>query len=233
VRVASWERFGIDSKRMLLFALLCGASAWLVVRQITVALLADNSTALSMLISSIVFYLVLSFPKHRLEAAALAQSKEIPAVAVMGSAGLDATRSIAKSFLMLRSDEPEISKVLRHIRRAVLLGHKPSEILKRPELSLASYSAMNVLCSIASPDAGGVFEGGEEALGLMQSAQLGEESKVPLFTAVAFFAPMMLILYSIMSHKTDPTSLAEIVGLQVALIDVAYYFSSIERKRLR
>ena len=113
----------------------------------------------------------------------------------------------------------------------ILLGFSPESALDRVEGRIASYSVKNLLRLLASRP-GEIPEGGEESQGIAQSTQLSEESKLPLFTAVAFFAPIMLLLLSIFSHIDSPASLAEVVALEVVLLDVALYFSSAERRRL-
>jgi hypothetical protein len=90
----------------------------------------------------------------------------------------------------------------------------------------------NILASIGSLDPGRSAEGGEEAEGIITNSQLAEESKMPLFMAVAFFTPLMLTLYSIFAHVATPLAFAELLGAQVAMLDIAFYFCSAERERL-
>jgi hypothetical protein len=41
----------------------------------------------------------------------------------------------------------------------------------------------------------------------------------------------MLLLYAVMSHIADPLELAELVVLQVVLLDIAFYFSTADPRR--
>ncbi|MDV3277417.1 MAG: hypothetical protein LYZ69_02990 [Nitrososphaerales archaeon] len=232
MKVSSWQHYGLDARKMLLFGGIAGGSGGLAVYFLTVGILGSSAPELGIVIAAITCYLGLSFPKRLLEAEAYSQSKESPVLAVMGSANIEATRSLTRSFLYLRSSEPGISTVLKAARARILLGRPPASALEEVGDRLASYSARDVLRSVAAARLGAIVERGEESQGITNSSQLAEESKLPLFTAVAFFAPIMLLLFLIFSHQSDPASLGETVALEVVLLDVAFYFSSTERRRL-
>lgn len=232
VRVRAWEYFRLDPKKVFAFSLLAGLSGGSAVFFLTRDVLEGNSLPLSILISSLVFYLGLSFPGRLAEAARLAQSKEAPALAVMGAATLEATHSRTRAILLLRSGDRDVSATLLGARRRILRGY-PADVAVAQSGELTSSSAAEVLRSLASQEHSGIVEGGEESQGILQSSQLADESKLPMFTAVAFFAPIMLLLYAIMSHVGDPTRLAEVVVLQVVMLDITFYFSSADRWRLK
>lgn len=231
VKLSAWEHFHLDPRRMLAFCLSCSLSAGVAVRMITANVLGTDSLPLSGIVSAIVFYLALSFPKRLVESAALAQSREAPALAVMGSATLEATHSRTKAVLLLSSGNDDVSSVLLEARKRILRGY-PANVAIGGIDGLASSSTAEVLRSIASAERPQISEGGEESQGIVQSSQMAEESKLPIFIAVAFFAPIMLLLYAIMSHVGEAAGLAEVVALQVVLLDIAYYFSSSDRRRL-
>lgn len=231
VRVRAWEYFHLDPKKVFGFSLVLGLSGGSAVLLLTRDVLESSSLPLSILMSSFVFYFGLSFPGRLAEAARLAQSREAPALAVMGAASLEATHSRTKAILLLRSGDRDVSATLLGARRRILQGY-PADVAVIRGATLASSSAEDVLRSIASPERTGMVEGGEESQGIVQSSQLSDESKLPMFTAVAFFAPIMLLLYVIMSHVGEPTRLAEVVALQVVILDIAFYFSSADRWRL-
>ncbi len=133
---------------------------------------------------------------------------------------------------MLRPSDRGFSEALTNAKRKVLLGYSVGAAVEDCVRSLSSTSAGEVLRKAATLAAESIEEGGEENRGILGSLQLAEESKVPLFTTVCFFTPIMLMLYAMFSHIADPRSLAELVGLQFVLLDVAFYFSSPERRRL-
>lgn len=216
----------------MLLAALAGGASGLAVYSLTAGVIGPDALELSIIITAVVGYMGLSFPKRMLDSAALTQSREAPALAAMGSANVDATSSRTRALLLLRSGEPEISSVLRDLRAKALLGYQPLTAFQEVEGRLASYSARSVIRSIVAPMAGTIVEGGEESQGIAQSSALAEDSKLPLFTAVAFFTPMMLLFYAILSHLRDLASFVELVALQVVLLDVAFHFTSTERRRL-
>lgn len=232
VTVRAWESLHLDYRKMLAFCSVCAAAAGAAVRLTTETVLPGDSLLLSFLISAIVFYLASSLPRRLEEATALAQAREAPALAVMGSAIFEATHSRTKAILLLRSGDSTVSSALLGARRRILLGH-PADLAVAQGGKLASTSANEILASISSPEHTSISEEGEEAQGITKSSQMAEESKSPLFTAAAFFVPIMLMLYAMMAHVTDPFGLAELVGFQVVLLDVAFYFSSSNTRRER
>jgi hypothetical protein len=232
VTVRAWDRMGLDHRKVLAFCSVSAVAAGAAVRLPTVTVLQGDSLLLSLLVAAVAFYLAATLPRRLEGAAALAQAREAPALAVMGSAILEATHSTTRAILLLRSSDEIVSSTLLDVRRRVLLGH-PAEVAVAQAGRLASGSANEVLGSIAAPEHPRITEEGEEARGISDSSRMADESKLPLFTAVAFFAPIMLVLYAIMGHVTDPFGLAELVGLQVVLLDIAFYFSSSNTRSAR
>lgn len=229
-RVKTWQRLNLDSGKVLCFSFAVAAAAGLVVFAATADAMAADSPILCALVSVMVFYLACSLPR-RIEASnSLSQSKEAPALAVLGSVALEATHSRAKAVLLLSSGERSVSEVLAGARKAILLGHPPEQAVAGA-VNLASGSAAEVLRSVASQGQWSVFEEGEEALAIEKSSQLGEETRSPLFVAAAFFVPLMLLLYAVTARVAEPVSLAGLVVLQVVILDIAFYFSTSDPRR--
>ena len=187
---------------------------------------------LSLVVAITVFYMVVSLPKRLFDASSFSQSQEAPSLSVMASVDFEATHSRSRTMLMLRTSDPEISGALERIRRAILLGEPPGPVAVESAKTLSSYSAAGVLRKAATLSPQSIQEGGEESLGIVGSLQLAEESKLPLFMTLCFFSPIMLLLYAVFSHLEDPRSLAELVGVQLVILDVSFQFTSTERKRL-
>jgi len=230
LRVKAWQRLNLDARKMLLFSgtLACGSA--LVVFSTTRDIMATDSPILSALVAAMVFYLGCSLPRRIEASASFSQSKEAPALAVLGSATLEATHSRSRAVLFLRSGETTISSTLQRVRRDILLGCPP-EVAVEQAAGLASSSAYEVLRSVCSPEQLVIAEEGEEALAIEKSSQLGEETRSPLFIAAAFFVPLMLLLYAVMSHVSGALDLAELVVLQVVILDIAFYFSTSDPRR--
>lgn len=221
----AWHRLGLDPKKMLFFAGALGLAAGLLVWTTTRGVMGDDAPILSALVSVMVFYLASSLPRRAEASASLSQSREAPALAVLGSATLEATNSRSKSVMMLVSGEKVVSSLLKRVRREILLGCPP-EVAVTQAQSLASSSTYEVLRSLASPERWNIEEEGEEASAIEKSSQLGEETRSPLFIAAAFFVPLMLLLYAVMAHISATLELAELIVIQVVLLDVAFYFST-------
>ena len=231
LRIASWEYYSINPIKLTLLGACLGAVGGVSVFVLTESLLGVGAFELAAIIAIVVSYLTMSFPKRIFDSASLSQSREAPVLAVMGSASAEATRSRTRTMLSMTPSDSAIAELLRVMRHEILLGFDPASALERVEGRIASYSLKNVLSQLASGPTN-VPEGGEEARGITQSAQLAEESKLPLFIAVAFFAPIMLLLLIIFTHIDSPASLAEVVGLEFVLLDLGLYFSSSEKQKL-
>lgn len=229
-RVRTWERLNLDPRRVVCFSGACAAASGTVVLAATARVMAGDSPIVSALVSVTVFYLACSLPKRVEASEALSQSKEAPALAVLGAAVYGATHSRSKAVLLLRSGEKAIGSILAGARRDVLLG-RPADVAMARAATLASSSALEVLRAITSPDQIAASDEGEEALAIEKSSQLGEETKSPLFFAAAFFVPLMLLLYAVMAHVAESLELAELVVLQVVLLDIAFYFATSDAGR--
>ena len=226
----AWQRLNLDSRKMLCFSAACAGASGALVLATTAKVMAGDSPILGALVSATVFYLACSLPRRIEASAALSQSKEAPALAVLGSAILGATHSRSKAVLLLRSGESAIASVLAGARRDVLLG-RPADAAMGRATVLASSSAAEVLRSVAAAEQPAISDEGEEALAIEKSSRLGEETRSPLFVAAAFFVPLMLLLYAVMAHVAEPLELAELVVLQVILLDIAFYFSTSDAGR--
>lgn len=231
MRVGSWEYFGISPRKIVSLAALLSIVVWTLTEEATAGVLGGGSAELGILVGLIIFYLVLSAPKRLQEAQAFAQSREATAIAASSTAALSATRSKSRTVLQMSPDEPHLSALVSEIKRDVLLGHSVSSAYRKVESRIASYTARTVLKSVsdADPTTG---EGGEEAQNISRASELSEESKIPLFMSVAFFSPIMLILFAVLTHQTSPGGLVELVGVQILLLDIGFYFSSSEKRLL-
>lgn len=229
MRVASWQHYAIDSTKMVSLASAIGAASCAFFWFGTRGAVGGASVELAVLVGVIIAYFVASAPRRLFDSTALVQSRGAMTLAASASASLEATHSRARAALLLRSDDRAVQEALTETGRSVLLGTPPAEALNLAAGRLASYSLRNVMASLATLDPGRVAESGEEKEGILATAQLSEESRLPLFMAVAFFTPLLLTLYAVFSHQSGATSFAELVGFQVVVVDIAFYFCSTER----
>ena len=77
-----------------------------------------------------------------------------------------------------------------------------------------------------------VRAGDTEAKGVASALALADESKLPVFVTVCFFTPILLLLLASFSSIWDPWSLAELLALQLVVLDIAFYLCSGERRQL-
>jgi hypothetical protein len=229
LKAGPWSFFRVDPRRMLCISAAVGSAAGAAFWEGTKAALGNASIELGVIVGVICAYFVLSAPRRLFDSYALSQSRGAMALAASGTATLEATHSRSRALLLLISEEPAVGLALAEAKRRILLGVSPGEAVRLAVGPVASYSTRNVLTAITTLDPGRTAESGEEAEGMLANSQLSEESKLPLFMAVAFFTPLMLTLYMVFTRQVSPLSMAELVAAQLALVDLAFYFCSGER----
>lgn len=216
----------------MLLAGLVSVAVGVVFKLTTGDVLGSSSLELSALFTGAVFYLVLSAPKRILDSTALSQAREATTLAAASSANFEATHSKTKSVLMLEASEQEVASVLAETKRLLLLGFSVSDLMAAAADGVVSQSVKDVFASIADLNPAHIEESGEESDSISHATELSEESKLPLFMAVAFFTPIMLTLLAVLSHLSDIRSFAELVLVQLVVTDIAFYVSSAEKGRL-
>ena len=135
--------------------------------------------------------------------------------------------------MLLRCDEEELVGTLEDAKRMVLLGHAPKETIVESAAQIASESVSEALLSMVSRDAASIEDAGDELESVFAASSMGDETKVPVFIAVSFFAPIMLLLFAVLTRSTTPQGLAELVVLELIILNIAFAFSSRERRRLQ
>jgi hypothetical protein len=108
-----------------------------------------------------------------------------------------------------------------------LLGYDAEAAIEggRPQSHVFSESVKTVLNAIVGVGRARVEEGGEELDGILNSSDLDDETKLPLFIAVSFFLPIMLMLFAATTRGTGTLAMASLVVLEVVLLDIALTFS--------
>jgi hypothetical protein len=178
------------------------------------------------ILGAMVVYAVMTLPHRIVTAETFSQSREAPMLAAMASTTLEATNSRNLTMLILRSADPTVSRVLREVRRKILLGERLDSAVSSTTSTLTSYSLVNAMNKIVALHPISIEESEHESLGLLSSFNLEQETKLPVFTVVCFFVPILMLLYAAFSHLDDPRGMIELVGLQVLVVDIAYYLSS-------
>jgi hypothetical protein len=219
------RRLEVDPLRLVALgsgiALLAGAAIWLML----VDLLGAAVFEVDIVCSALVFYIVVSAPRRIIDARRVSQSREAVFLATVSAASARVVGSRNRVLIMLRSRDEEIARALTTVRKALYLGFSADEATSKASARLASYSATNALRRAGLPSAS-MNEGGEETQGLEISEQMAAETKLPVFMTAAFFTPIMLLLYAVFSHITEPQRLVELVALEVIVLDIAFYLCS-------
>ena len=182
--------------------------------------------AAMLVVGSLSFYIVLSTPRRLLDARRVAQAREAPLLSSSAAACLAVTGSRSRTLVFLRPRDPGLAASAKEAGRRVLLGARVEGAVEAAARSLPSYSAAAALRGVASFSPKGIDAGDEEARGLASASDLGRETRVPMVTAVCFFAPIMLVLYAVFSHAYSPLKLAELSGFEFILVDLAFYLGA-------
>jgi hypothetical protein len=222
MRFASLERAGVDPARLAALGAAAATGAALGFRLLVGGVLGPPTVGVELVIAALALYMVVTAPRRVAEASARSQSREAVPLAAAAAACLGVTGSRAKTLLSLRSKDPEISGALESARRSVLLGVPVRDATRKAAARLASYSAANALRGVADQESGGLEESGEEDQGRSDAERLSNETKLPVFMTACFFTPILLVMYSVLSHVTGPQGLAELVLLEAVVLDVAF-----------
>jgi hypothetical protein len=223
LKIRSWEQLGLDQTRAAAFTLCSAVGLFVLVVAVGGVLrLGSVSLVLGAMAGACAGYLVSTGPRRTVRLAAFRQTTEAPSLAASSNIYLRSTGSRSKTFLMLRAEEPLLGSFLAEVRRRVLLGYDASSATAgaRPESHVFSESVRTVINSVVGVDRARIEEGGDELDGILNSSGLDEETKMPLFIAVSFFLPIMLMLFAAITKGTGQEAIAALVVLEVILLDL-------------
>lgn len=228
MRVESWEQLGLDQRRAAAFVLVVAAAVFAVVAAVGLRLhIGSVSAFIAVMAGATAGYLAFTAPRRTVRTAAFRQTLEAPPFAASSNIYLKSTGSRSKTLLLLRAEEALLGSFLADVRRTLLLGYDAASAAKaaRPENRLFSESVRTVVDSVVGVDKARVEEGSDELDGMLNSSGLEEETKLPMFIAVAFFLPIMLMLFAATTKGTSPAAMAALVVLEVVVLDLTLAFS--------
>jgi hypothetical protein len=217
---------------MTLIVAAVAAAPALAVFAVAALFLGQLAIVLGVVVGAASAYTAAALPKRILEKSALLQARESPTLAASGAVYLQGTGSKSKTVLMLHSDEHLLSSLLDDMKRKTLLGFDSAETLERSERLARSESAGRILRSIVRAHGDRLQDEGDELESVVRSAVSGEETKFPVFLTIAFFLPIMLMIFAAMEHHTDPVAIVSLAFLEIVVLDLALAVSSTERRRL-
>ena len=224
MRIRSWELVDIDPRRGVVFVAVVAACFFTLV-SVAGFLLAMGPAAilLGLLACCAACYLVSTGPKRLVRLSALRQTTEAPSFAAASNIYLASTSSKSKTLLMLSAEEPRLKSLLAEVRRKVLLGFDARSAVSSasPERRVFSESVKTAVDAVVGAGRARLEEGSDELEGLLSSAGLDDETKLPVFMAVAFFLPIMLMLFAAVAKQTAPVSVGALAVLEVVILDIA------------
>lgn len=229
MRFASLDRMGISAAKAVALSSLVASGAALATGVVVRGPLGQAGVPMAALIGALMFYIVLSTPRRLLDGERVAQARESPVLAASAAACLTVTGSRPRTLMLLKSRDSVLASALKDARRRVLLGERIQRSLDVTSRGLASYSAAAALGALATFEPGAMDQGDEEVRGLESSSELRRETRVPALTTVCFFAPILLVLYAVLSHTYDPVSLGELTAFEFVVVDLAFYLSTTDR----
>ncbi len=228
MKVQSWEDVGLDQRRALFFVSGVAASFFALVVLLGQELrIGSVSVVIGAMAAAGAGYLVYTAPRRIVRMATFQQTVEAPSFAASSNIYLKSTSSRSKTFLMLRAEEPRLRSFLADVRRRVLLGYDAASATEgaRPQNHIFSESVRTVISSVVGVDRARVEEGADELDGILNSSGLDDETKLPLLIAVAFFLPIMLMLFAAMTKGTGLEAIGALLVLEVVVLDITLAIS--------
>ncbi|HXW37267.1 MAG TPA: hypothetical protein VEJ36_05135 [Nitrososphaerales archaeon] len=229
MRLASFDAYELDASRMVELSLGVAGACGVTIYLASGSVLGADGPLLSVILSAVVFYLVMTTPRRLLQMESLVQSRQAPLLASSCASNFEASHSRAKALLLLPHVGGRLEHILTEAKKQVLLGRSVPDSLEFVRTRATSRSVRTLLVSLARTDPRSLEEKGDESRGLFREFRLSEETKVPLFMAVSFFSPIMLTLLAVLARFADPREYAGLATLEVAVLDICFYYSLSER----
>ena len=229
MRISSYEHLGVGLVRMVMVAAVVsvGSGAALVV--VLGSALGGGAGLAALVVGAMVFYLVMTAPRRAMDRERATQARESLALSAAAMACLGVTGSRSKTLMLLKPRDRAFGRATREGARMVLLGSSLDQATAEASKRLASYSAAETLKGIASLQPADFDAGDEETRGLDAYRELYRETKLPMLMTACFFSPIMLVLYAVFARAYDPASLAGLAALEFAVLDLALFFSSVDK----
>jgi hypothetical protein len=226
LKFESLDRFRLSAWRVASVGLATSSASWLLADFAFGGALGSASTLVLFVLAAAVFYIVVTTPRRLLDRQRVNQAREAVLLASSSKALLEVTMSRSRSVLLLRPRDGALAAAVGRASKLLLLGESAGRAVGEASEGLASYTAAAALRGLAQPRKMGAEPDDEEARGLAGSAALSRETKVPVFMTVSFFAPIMLLLYAVLSHTYGAGRLAELAAFELIVLDLAFYLSS-------
>lgn len=229
MRFGSLEHFGISPWRITTFALGTSTVFASAVGFSVGMVLGLARFPILFVIASATFYLIITTPRRIIDRQRMSQAKDSVTLSAAIKATMGVVGSRCRTLALMRPRDESLAKATREAMRNVLLGHSIQDSVGSSAQLAVSYSAANILESVAFLGSDSFDVGDEEKRGLSVSSDLNLETKLPIFMTACFFAPIMLVLYSVFSGLSDPASLSALAAFEFVMIDIAFYLTAGDR----
>jgi len=229
--VAAWDDLGLSRTKMLAMTGAAGTCVTISVLLAASGTLGAIGILVSLAAGVMAAFVVAVSPERMLERSAVLQAREAPALAASAAVYLESTGSRAKTVMTLESGELRLHGLFQRAKRRNLLGFDVTSELSETS-SVRSDSVAAILGSVSRAQGDRLEDEGEELEGIVRSSLSGEETKFPVFLAVSFFLPIMLMLLAAISRHDDPASLVGLAFVELVVLDLVLGLVSMERRRL-
>ena len=207
MRIASFDHFNVSPMKIVALGLFVSSGSGAILAWSLGGALGEATAPATLVLVSLVFYILASTPRRLLDRQRLSQARESLVLSAAAKACLSVTSSRSKTLIMLRPRDLALGEATTEGARRVLLGTPVDEATRDSSERLASYSAAEALRGIATLKGADFASGDEETRGLVASSELYRETKLPMFMTVCFFSQILVVLYAVFSHSLEPAKL--------------------------
>lgn len=209
--------------------LLFSSLSFLFIFFITKAILPESSIFLSVIISLAIAYLLYTSPNRIIRYTKIKQSSESEIFDSYINSAAYIMSSKTRPILLTDWSKMSISPILRDIKRLILLGITVKKSFIQKQEYIFSESLKNSIKAYTSKGLeriANVDEFSREVLFMQENY----ETKSPIFVAVCFFSPVLLLILILFAHLYTPEKISFVLLLDVIIVDIGFFFSSAERK---
>lgn len=226
------EIYGIDKVRFVALVTAFSISVFIVSLFLTLRLIGTTGIAFSVILGIVSGYILFTEPLRVARYSSLIQSEEASTFFSFISTAHSVTGSRTRPIMLLEPRDFSFSNAIVKMKRSILLGRDLEGTIQILERESFSSTLSSALSAYKSRSGWKRIEWEEEYSASISTSLLTHETKVPLFIAAVFFSPILLTFLSITSHLYSSSHLLYIFLFNLVLVDLAYFYSSSERRIL-
>jgi hypothetical protein len=223
---------GIERRKFLLFVVFFGLSIFFISLYISIHIFGGSAFLVSSVLGITAGYIILTEPLRIRRLSRILQSSETPLFSSFINVASIVSGSRTRPIILIDQKQFSFSQSIKEAKRAVLLGYSLEKSLEVLEKNITSSSLLSALKTYRSKNRGSLALYDEYTQQVLDS-MLSYETKVPIFVAVVFFAPILLTFFVITAHLFSPVQLIYMILLDILIVDIGFLYSSSERKMLQ